>query len=1138
MAYAFRIHEPKKTGNPAPMSASTMAGWTETGHIAGNLLGNIDLGLVGNKMGTSIPSIFARIFLFEGAFQTLKSVPFSKLNKVDADTTLISECLDLMEFIYQHGQDPKLVIKHWNANNQILGLRSDGFAEHAKLAKVLEDEINIYPELEDIYLFFWKDSSPSSIHEQEFLIGGTSPYTMVFTSPNWLRVVKRNSFSFNRLNGKPLFTNKDVEPLKTRDSAFKEMLYSVRMAYQQQLNDKATSFNQYLTTMWNNDVHSPSVEKMAGNAGAFLTKYSIVKDQDGGDVFAGYLPLCYLQEKMTASGYEIAAKVDRFANYIAKDGSSQQINAPLALNDNGLSGVKYIGNSTWNAQICKINEAAIRNTEMHERMAPGAMGIKYPILIWSDFLEDKIIKLPYRINDKYFITAFGGDTQYILPLKKYFFKYFNVDDISNYVVPEMKKKLVEMTVNGNSVTVTINVPIHDPTYRVIEFKKTYSDSDIVSANILLGFFPFYRCSDNQKNRYNILNCGIATRLNFYNVNNLDMPMNAPSMIRTQAKGFISKTEYYTVKESIDLTEIVIDGVKGLIIPKMDRIDVSTCEKELFSFAVDFGTSNTFIAYKTKAEEKPRTMEVDERDQQVIYLNKPDRNGKLFTQGALGDVLYLSTGFLSREFLPLGKEYDVTYPMRTATCETSNFEQSTLNLFGNISIGFNLMHEPQSFPYFSYKTRLKWLLEDEPSNQYHTNRVRAYFMQTLCILKNKSMMNGGLDDFKVYITLPEAMKDKSLITNQWEWAKKELGINCSLEYRGTEFSESVAPYNCMASQIGGLSFLNIDIGGGTNDLLFVNKDGAGKIVSAYYSSAMFAGDDLWGDGIQISSNVTQNNGFVDYVMKKIDEAQSSYPKDLISSLNGLKSGVSPSSADLMGYLFKYDTIFGTSQKIKDESNLYMLIFIHYAALMYNVARLIKKMGVEIPQHISFTGMGSKYIKMISMEDTVIKNLTVLLLEKYTGKKVDPLFDIIHAREMDVKEITAKGALEGINLAENFRIPSQSLTPIVDFGFDGVQQLTYAQVQTDEVRNSVLESFEIFVNSLTDKDFKNFLNSLSSKLTVSEQLIKDLKLFARSSFITMSGNIARGYADLDVNETLFFWCLKDSLIKLSKNYAKYK
>ena len=168
MPYAFRIHEPKKAGDPTPVSPSTMSGWTETGHISGNLLSNIPLGLNSNKMGTSIPSIFARIFLFEGAFQTLKGVNANKLNEINSDTTLVSECLDLVEFLFQHGNDPKLIIKHWNANTQIQNLRNDGYPEHAKLAKVLEDEIQLYPGLQDIFLFFWKDSTSSSLNWRNF----------------------------------------------------------------------------------------------------------------------------------------------------------------------------------------------------------------------------------------------------------------------------------------------------------------------------------------------------------------------------------------------------------------------------------------------------------------------------------------------------------------------------------------------------------------------------------------------------------------------------------------------------------------------------------------------------------------------------------------------------------------------------------------------------------------------------------------------------------------------------------------------------------------------------------------------------------------------------------------------------------
>ena len=87
---------------------------------------------------------------------------------------------------------------------------------------------------------------------------------------------------------------------------------------------------------------------------------------------------------------------------------------------------------------------------------------------------------------------------------------------------------------------------------------------------------------------------------------------------------------------------------------------------------------------------------------------------------------------------------------------------------------------------------------------------------------------------------------------------------------------------------------------------------------------------------------------------------------------------------------------TSAIIKGQRYLYSIVFIHYAALMYNVARLINKLGIDIPDNLSFTGMGSKYINLISSDSNVIRDLTKLLLEKYTGKKVNDAFSIPQIR----------------------------------------------------------------------------------------------------------------------------------------------
>ncbi len=1136
MGYVFRIHEPKKAGAPAPVSAATMSGWSQTGHIAGNLLSNIILGDSGNKMGTSIPSIFARIFLFEGAFQTLHGQSIHVLQSVTADTKLVSECLDLIEFLFLHGGDNHLVIKRWNAQAQIAGLRNSGFAEHKKLADVLEDEINLYPGLAEIFLFYWETVSP--IHgARKLLIGGTSPYTLVFTSPNWKTAMTESHLSFRRLNGNPMFSDNSIESLNDRDPSFKDMIYSLHMAFNNDLQNQASYFDSYIAQMMANGNPGAAVGGMAGNPAAFVAKYNSITDINGTAVVCPVIPLSYERITPQASGYEIIAKSQRYRNYIANDGTNIVLDTPLVLNDNGLgANVNYVGAYKWDINTCRINEASVRTSEMHERILPGLSGVKYPYLIWSDFLEDKIIKLPYSQDSDRFITASDGNAKYVLPLKRNFFKYFNIDDISSVV--NGTTRMVEISYEGNSVTVTINVPVRDRINHFVPFKRKYEGDNIIdSTPFLLGFFPFYKVADNNLNRYSVMKCGGGVNLQFYNVSQIDVPIHVTSRERTPQGQITSQTEYYSIQGSFDMVEVCSGGTHGIILPKM--ISVGNAANS-YRFAVDFGTSNTYIAYTTNNVNVPTTFEIDAHDRQIVFLT---------SQNEKGPRLNTMRSHIAREFVPVAicRDADFAYPCRTAVCETTTFENTLPELFGSISIGFNMMNEQVKPNNSVYKTDLKWLLEKHPGDPNHTNRVKYYFLQTLWMLKNESFLNDGDDRFEVYITFPETMKapTKATLMGLWNWAKRELRLNNCQFHSGTNYSESVAPYNCMAQEIGGSSYLNIDIGGGTNDLLFVLKDGAGHITGAHYFSAMFAGDDLWGDGTVINAAHHCRNGFVDFLVGNpgnennpgtgILGAINNYPPTNVSILSALNDGVSTSSADTMGYLFKYDGVFQTSAKIRGNRNLYSLVFIHYAAIMYNVSRLINDLKIDIPAKLSFTGMGSKYINLISSDRNVLKALTVLLIEKYTGKKVLQEFDIIDtaALGVDVKEITAKGVLEGLNLDGGFRIPAGALTPIKDLGFDTDKKLTYRNVADEDVRTAALAEFKKFTGSLKDNDFANFLFQ-NFGLSISANLLRDLDTLGTQSFTTMSASIPHEFNDLEVQETLFFWPLKNSLIELSRRY----
>lgn len=1136
--YVFRIHEATEPAQVSPTPAANVHGWAKTGHISGALLNNIKVGTVNSKMGTAIPSLFARLYLFEGAFQTLKGASIYELQTETNNTALISECFDLLEFLFQRGNDRNLIIRNWNAQQQIQLLEADGDARHAKLARVIKDEIAIHPQFNNLYLFYWRTTiNSSSVVPEELLIGGTSPLTLVFTSPNWKRIIKDKGLSFSRLDGTALFSTIS-KSLVNRDEKFKRMIYRAFMAYQQQFAHLCPSFESYIQTCWASEMQDPKITSYGGNSTQYIAKYPSLKDENGASVYVGGIPLSYEQITLDGSGYQIRCSSNRYANYSYNGTKVNLDKKPLVLNEHGINGAPYVGASRWDPQTCTINDAATRGVPLHERRLPGQMGIKSPYVIWSDFLEDRIIKTSYVLDGAHFVTATNNDITYLLPLKKEFFNFFNIEDLTKVIATEGDKDLhlMEIVQGDDFVEVTLNIPV-EYNNSIVPLKKVYKGESIVYASgFVLGCFPFYKVVDNgQLNRYAVLNCGNSSELSFFNVQSVENPIACSSMVRTQGQKMIEETKYYDVKESFDFIRVTIihgHGVttNGLVVPAFKEIVVGNASRH-YSFAVDFGTSNTYIAYNTQLNPIPVTFEYGGEDAQSIYLNK----------GTLGEDPRLQhmPQFFNREFSPveIGHEKLFEFPMRTATCETTSFENNIATLFGNISAGFNFLNETAAFVQssFVYKTGLKWALESNPDDAKSRDRVRNYFLQLLWMLKNKVLLNDGVKDFDLFITFPESMKvpTRNLFINQcWMWAAQQLGLtDCKIHY-GSEVSESIAPYNKLAPVIGGSDMINIDIGGGTSDILIVTKQN-GKVEKAYYSSTKFAADDLWGDGLDVGIKLEPKNGFLRYVKENIDSNRSSYDSRVTNQLDTILN-LTNSSADAMGFLFKYDSVFGASNLIVSQANLYSLIFVHYSAIMYYIARLIKKLHISIPENISFTGMGSRYIRLISTNVNDIEGLTRLLLESYTGLKAPLHFKVF--MEAESKEVTAKGALMGAKLSEAYQILSNQLHKSVDYGFDSDTSLTYGEVTNAPVKASVISENRKFIDSLQSKEIANYVYQKFG-LSISKYLLDALLSYADSSYENMCASIPDVHSTLDVEETLFFWPLKLALPQVSENYLIY-
>ncbi len=1100
-AYAFRIHEPKTNdAGVTPTAAATMNGWTQTNHISEALLENIAINNVNGKIGTSIPSIFARIHLFNVAFQSFNGKGYGVLSNppqtLKMEATLVSECFDLLEFLFQHGRDNKLKVKRWNAATQIAALRAAGNDNHTRLAQVLEDEIAHTTGLQDIYLFYWEHLG------EEILIGGTSPFTLVFTSPNWKRTMNDKQLGFASAGGGTALFTGNTTFLNNRDADFVEMIYALYVAFNTILPAQAQYFNSYLGVLFANYNNMNAItNEFGGNPAVFYSKYVSVRDIDGGNVVAYQLPLCYKQIKVV-SGYEIVPTSDRYKQHIPA-GEEQHI--PLMLDRNGLTGVTYIGHTQWNSTTCQIDEPVIRRQELHQRQLPGGMGVVYPFLIWSDLLEDKIVKVPFAIDKDKFITATVGDAHYLLPLRRKFFDYFNISDVET---------MVSVTANGNAVTVTVNVPLNNNIHSQFIISHQYNEEDIVSAVMTLGVFPFYKTGNND--RYSILKCSRSSlSASFYDVTGTQVM--AQDNVRTQETTATYQTRYYDINGTFDIIEINDNSNNqtwhALVIPKLEEI---TQGNENFVFAVDFGTSNTHIAY-TKGNAAPRSLEFTGSEQQTVYLHT----------GSIGELLLqnMSENYISREFAPktIGKGERFSLPTTSAVCELNPVSGQSA-LFGTVSAGFNMMYEQTQFDNARYITQLKWLLEQNAADAHNTAIIKLYFKQILWMLKNKALQDGGSTNFEVRLTFPETMIAplKNAIINCWQDAQNDLQLNgCII---APDYSESIAPYNVLLPKFGASSFLNIDIGGGTHDMLFVNRDNAGNLISSNFSSTRFAGNDLWGDGMALTNPPTLRNGFAEILYKYIDGNRNHYDSQSLQTLDLLRNGVANTSSDIMGYLFSNERIFNTTNFIRNNQTAYSIVFIHYMALMYHVARLIKKQNVGIPNYISFTGMGSKYINIISPNAADIKDLTKMLLEKYVGKMAPQDFTII-ANIAEAKEITAKGTLT--TPIGTYVIPDGTITETVDYGFDTNRAITYNEVRSNEIQENVMQEYNKFLSTLTDKAIFDYIHQKYG-LTMSDEVIKTLKSKAQNSYNSLATAIPESYAAHSLRETLFFYPLKEALI----------
>lgn len=1109
MSYILKLHT---TGR------NDLKGWEKSSQMTSEDITSIPDTIrkgAASKIGTSIPSPFARIYLFETAFQMVSE-------NLSGDTMyhrLVSDCLDIFQLLYMHGDNPDISIKKWDKSTE-LNLLQNSNQKHQELAEALSLFFSSpkFINTEVIYLIYYKNK----------LVGGTSPLTGLYVSPNWRRIVQRKSWWFKTPNGDILFDN-NYYALHERDIDFQQYMLKYIYAYNTAIAEQSEVFFNYFVNSrgTNNEINeiltAKGIDAQNYTPEIFLGEYDQIQVRSKNNettydlLFSGDCAICKPKagstEAVEESDFLMRPSVDYYKK-IVREGNP--LPTPLVL-VGGNHKMKYL-RTNWDSKtlVPDIGE------NLFNRNLPGFTSYNYPYITVSDFLEDQLIAMPFKLDKERFFTGTKSDFKYLLPIKKEYFNFFTVYDL---------KKHLKITQIDNEVKVVLEIPVSGR-YPIV-FTKTYETANPnyvfkqkgrVGFNI--GIFPFYKITDQSTlNAYAIYLASDwnNTKLSFYNFEAISegKAIDAGSSVRTKIKGSVVGSKVYSIEgTSFDCIEFGVEigtsGVKtnGLILADMQKIKIAEGGYE-YQFAVDFGTSNTHISYvKGELSNKGddiKSFDITSEDRQMVLLSEVDDNKHDFLNkisagaGAIPESIDIS----NKEFIPGGIEKGSTYsfPIRTATLEGNIGEA---HLFQEINIGFAIdqfFDEPKK-----YQTNIKWGMTKTGNAK---KRVEAFVREVLWLIKNKILMNDGSLKSKIVWMVPLSMKrtTRNKFENIWNSEVKKVfgennGISLEMKY------ESVVPYyslNALRSQ----NAINIDIGGGTTDVLFAYKE-----TDEYYTTSFrFAGNDIWGHGLR--EREAEPNGFISLMDEKLGGKQDVLYKYFREF----------HSEDTCAFLFKHSKEYEFEGHIQENRSLVGVLFIHLAAIIYHLCRIIKDKGWVVPQYISFTGKGSEYLKLISSNEGDIKDLIELLFAIFL-KKDDVSIGIVKLAE-NPKELTAEGAiLESDSKNKLPKIP-MIINHICVNNLDELKVKDLAKHFDDIEKN-----FIRFIKKLKKEEVLKLLREFDINLTYgSNNILELLSNESTESFKEMQSQIEEDYdPDEPLEESPFFWFFKESLYKISIALSK--
>lgn len=1128
---------------------------------------------VTNKPGSSIPSIFGRMIFFRTALMNVDVTSMHGKGGTPVYDYIVSQWLDLLEIVFN--KNASLTFEQWNYAQQVAALKA---SNHVELADAFEKQVAKYfgESLDNIYLIYQDDPK---IPGNKILLGGTSPYTLVFTSPNW------NS-------GKP------VRSLLQRQTVFREFVYKIyraldsitelkmdvhypdytlaNVAYKKVDNPLwklIKGMMDYIKQCLNLESDLILKAKINGLGGNYKLKEHLYKDYpkvmssvngtlSDIPVAAYKIPNDYTSQDGVAINMDavIVALMGRSPSRIQSDffiDSDTNIEfdaekTPLVLvKSSAYKSMDYYDSIPWSGNT---DVPQIENFEEQVRDMPDCDAYRHNWLTTIDFLEDRMISLPYKMSQTNFkgVVNVGGRA-YLLPIKPKALKYLKADTIIDNL--EWNYDNMKQT-----ITVSLAVPVRDNSgnkHNKVVLSREYSiadDVDTVSKRgpleepLSIGVSPLLRINEENENRYYFFlqypakSIFSDVELKFFKNGN-DTELKAMDQdIVPDTRMHLTQAKIYSLHgrkfDAIRLNMSNAEGaVSAMVFPQFEDVVEG---KEEYYYSIDFGTTNTHIAFALKSSPVVKSFSDAEIKSQAVYLAETPDPVLAKSQGlkieTLMDNIYgprsnSAAQDQAREFYPNFVGNDFSFPIRTVVYQETDIQNK--DLYGAMSIGFRYPKEPIREQ--EYYSRIKWDLNTTKVVNA-TGRAERYFEQLLSMIRTHWLKQGNADlnvKPNIALTFPLAMTNRAAVRAIWERAyQKVFGEDGWNIHKIDEFAESLAPAQSLIAK--GVSItsgiLNVDIGGGTTDLQYYRKDGGRQI--ARYNSVLFAADDLWGCGLENVANVSETRDVTENIYTRFaDDLMKGKSKTIKIGFTEIPyDQISLTGKEKINFLLR-DENNQFANSIAGENNgnsdARKVAFLHYGALIYHIVNWIlsdDKMRNNFPAIINFTGFGSKYISTIFGVNcnNDLCDFTKELIKAFGVTNLPENFTIKFSE--NPKAVTAEGAAIFAK-SGGANIPQRAT---FHYGYDRVDGdpsgLTFNQV--NYLLPRVTDYFDRFVEALTSVHIDG--------LTLPSFTAERLKKFRTNSIVSFKDMYSNLHDEKNdptgsnaINDSLFFWMLKESL-----------